>query len=308
MKAVQTVAEVNQYLDKARKSNKSIGFVPTMGALHEGHLTLVRTARKQNEVVVSSIFVNPIQFNNPEDLAKYPRTIDRDIKLLDEAGCDLVFIPSVEEMYPEKVTKKYDFGLLERVMEGYYRPGHFNGVAIVVKRLFDIVGPDKAYFGVKDFQQLAIIKAMVSMENLKLKIVPCTTVREPDGLAMSSRNMRLSKEDRKLAPEIYKSLQELKTDAPRLEIAELKERVIKQLKGKGIEVEYIEIADTNTLQPITSWDSLPGGKIKRIPEPEDLSDGQMPAIDDAVGAFIACYLGGIRLIDNIILFHIFAGR
>ncbi len=204
----QTKNELQNAL-KAQGTNPIIGFVPTMGALHEGHLSLVRQAKRESEIVVVSIFVNPIQFNNSDDLQKYPRDLDRDLDLLKEVGCDIVFAPSEAEMYPENPTESYAFGDLETVMEGAFRPGHFNGVAIVVKRLFDLIKPTAAYFGEKDFQQLAIIRALTEKENLSVEIVGCPIIREKDGLAMSSRNVRLSAEDRRIAPQIYKTLRTL---------------------------------------------------------------------------------------------------
>ena len=180
---LNTIPSTQAAIRKEIGNGKTIGFVPTMGALHEGHLVLIRRAVAENDFVVVSIFVNPIQFNNPDDLAKYPRTLETDLKMLESTGCHLVFAPSAEEMYPEPDRSEFDFGKLDKVMEGKFRPGHFNGVAIVVKKLFEIVSPHKAYFGEKDFQQLAIIKNMVSQLNLPVHIVPCPIVREPDGLA-----------------------------------------------------------------------------------------------------------------------------
>jgi pantoate--beta-alanine ligase len=193
MNIFSTKAAVISELDAIRKNGKSIGFVPTMGALHQGHISLVKMARQRNDVVVVSIFVNPIQFNKKEDLIKYPRTLNQDLALLESAKVDIVFNPTVEEMYPNKTSEKFDFGDLGKVLEGAFRPGHFNGVAVVVKRLFEIVRPHQAYFGKKDFQQLAIIRKLVEMENIPVEIVPGETKREADGLAMSSRNVRLSK-------------------------------------------------------------------------------------------------------------------
>ena len=172
MKVFEKIADINSYIAERKNRGTTVGFVPTMGALHEGHLELMRRAKRENDLLVVSIFVNPIQFNNPEDLEKYPRNTGKDISLLKDVGCDVLFIPEVDEMYPEKVETEYDFGKLSEVMEGAFRPGHFNGVAVVVKKLFDITIPDRAYFGEKDFQQLAIIKKLVSMENIPVEIVP----------------------------------------------------------------------------------------------------------------------------------------
>lgn len=283
MEVFHTVSETRKWLAGKRSVGKTIGFVPTMGALHEGHLNLVNRARRENDVNGCSIFVNPIQFNNQEDLQKYPRTLENDLNLLERTGCDLVFVPSVEEMYPEPVTKKFDFGALESVMEGAHRPGHFNGVAVVVEKLFDIFGPDRAYFGEKDFQQLRIIQSLVKMENIPVEIVPCPTVREPDGLAMSSRNHRLSKEERAVAPEIYKTLLFSREHAGNIPVQELEKICSTMLENKGFRVDYFEIAEPDSLQPIDSWQKTPG------------------AI-----ACLAAFLGSVRLIDNMILFANFA--
>jgi pantoate--beta-alanine ligase len=272
----QTKNELQDAL-KAQGANPIVGFVPTMGALHEGHLSLVRQAKRENEVVVVSIFVNPIQFNNSEDLEKYPRTLEHDLKLLEEAGCTLVFAPSEAEMYPEKPSEKYDFGTLETVMEGAFRPGHFNGVAIVVKRLFDLVKPTTAYFGEKDFQQLAIIRALVEKENMAVEIVGCSIIRENDGLAMSSRNTRLSDEDRRIAPQIYKTLRDSRDLVDVFTPQQLKAFTAEQLqKIPRTKLEYFEIANAKTLQPIEHWNDCP----RRI-------------------ACVAIWLGDVRLIDNV---------
>ncbi len=278
MKTINTISQTKQFLLEAKKEGKSIGFVPTMGALHEGHLTLMRRAKKENDLLAVSVFVNPIQFNNPEDLKKYPRDLEKDKQLLKSVGCDVVFAPTVDEMYPEeKVTEHFDFGKLETVMEGAFRPGHFNGVAVVVKRLFNIITPDRAYFGEKDFQQLAIIKQLVKMENMPVEIVPCAIVREPDGLAMSSRNERLTPDERALAPFIYQTLQQaaqLKTEKSPLEIIQW---VTNKFKAQpAFTLEYFELADDVFLQPVTRWEKGKG----------------------TIG-FIAAFLGDVRLIDNI---------
>jgi len=185
MKVFDSVREIKKHLAEEKNTQKTIGFVPTMGALHEGHLELMRRAKEENDLLVVSVFVNPIQFNNQEDLAKYPRDLNRDKQLLESVGCDILFAPTVDEMYPEaKIVEKFDFAELATVMEGAFRPGHFNGVAVVVKRLFNIIEPTRAYFGEKDFQQLAIIQKLVEIEEMPIKIVSCPIVREPDGLAM----------------------------------------------------------------------------------------------------------------------------
>jgi pantoate--beta-alanine ligase len=283
MKILQTIAETRQWLAEETSGGRSVGLVPTMGALHEGHLNLVRKSARENDLCTCSIFVNPIQFNNPEDLVKYPRTVENDVMLLEKAGCELVLIPSVEEMYPEPVTKKFDFGPLERVMEGSHRPGHFNGVAIVVEKLFDIFRPDRAYFGEKDFQQLRIIQSLVKMEKIPVKIIPCPTVRESDGLAMSSRNRRLSMAEREVAPWIYKTLLFARDHAGKILVPDLHKICTAMLEDKGFRVDYFEIAEPGALQPIATWQETNGAM-----------------------AFVAAFLGEVRLIDNMILFANFA--
>jgi pantoate--beta-alanine ligase len=269
MVVAETIADTRKYLDRAKKEGKTVGFVPTMGALHAGHIELVKRSCLENQITGCSIFVNPIQFNNKEDLAKYPRTLEKDLELLEESGCDLIFVPSAMEMYPEPVSKTYDFGPLEKVMEGAYRPGHFNGVAIVVKKLFEIFTPDRSYFGEKDFQQLRIIQTLVEMERLPVEIIPCPTVREPDGLAMSSRNRRLTAEERSIAPGIYRALTRAKESMNTATVDEVKRSSVKYLEDMGFRVEYFE---------------SPNGAI----------------------ACVAAFLGEVRLIDNMILFRIFA--
>jgi len=283
MIVLSTIGETRQWLAVQRAMGKTVGFVPTMGALHQGHLNLVSRSCHENDISGCSIFVNPIQFNNQEDLTKYPRTLETDLQLLEQTGCDLVFVPSVEEMYPRPVDEKYDFGNLERVMEGEHRPGHFNGVAVVVKKLFDIFQPDRAYFGEKDFQQLRIIQLLVELETIPVEIVPCPTVRETDGLAMSSRNRRLSAAERAAAPEIYKTLLRAKELAKIIPIPELREISTAWLENKGFKVDYFELADSITLKPVKNWEEAPG-----------------------VVACVAAFLGNVRLIDNMILFSNFA--
>jgi pantoate--beta-alanine ligase len=278
VEVINTIKEMQTFSSSHRKEGKKLGFVPTMGALHQGHLELVKQAVKENDIAVCSIFINPIQFNNPDDLKKYPRTFQRDSELLEKEGCHIIFHPSVEEMYPGPVVKVYDFGNLDKVMEGKYRQGHFNGVAVVVKKLFDMVMPHRAYFGEKDYQQLAIIKALVKMENLDVEIVPCPIVREDDGLAMSSRNVRLSAEQRHHAPSIYKTLARARNLYPVSTVAEVKQEVINAINEEPLmNLEYFEISDTETLEPIT--DKKP---------------------EKAVIACIAVHMGDVRLIDNMI--------
>lgn len=271
------IVDIQLFLKAKHSSGLSVGLVPTMGALHEGHLSLIRRAKKENKIVVASVFVNPVQFNNPADLEKYPRTPEKDVALLDGAGCDAVFMPSVEEMYPAKINDHYDFGAIEQVMEGACRPGHFNGVAIVVRKLFEIVEPDRAYFGEKDFQQQAIIRKMVKDYNINLEIVPCDIVRENDGLAMSSRNMRLNADERAIAPMIYKVLRETVAKVDTMSPAEMKAFALKRYSEiKQFDVEYVEIADETTLQSVKEWNDSEHARI-----------------------FVALQLGPVRLIDNL---------
>lgn len=277
MKIVRTVAELSDSLVSYRKENRKIGFVPTMGALHRGHLSLVEKAKVQTDVVVASVFVNPNQFNNADDLKRYPRDLSKDADMLESVKCDLLFAPDVEEVYPEEDTRVFDFGSLETVMEGKYRPGHFNGVAQVVSRLFDMVKPDKAFFGLKDFQQLAVIQNMVQQLKLSVEIVPCAIIREDDGLAMSSRNALLTDEQRKNAPKIARTLFDSCNFVPDLTIEALKEKVRTEInKSPELEVEYFEIVDGYTLQAVDNW-----------------SDSNY-----IVGC-IAVFANKIRLIDNV---------
>jgi len=278
MEIVKHIQDINNLLKTYRTKRLTIGFVPTMGALHEGHVSMIRKARNENDIVVCSIFVNPIQFNNKEDLEKYPRNLERDIEILSKNSCDILFYPDVEEMYPEEVQTKYDFGYLDKILEGEYRPGHFNGVAVVVKKLFDIIEPDKAYFGEKDFQQLVIIKKLVNDFTIPVKIIPCPIIRENDGLAMSSRNMRLTPDERKIAPAIYQLLMRSKGKAKTLSVEHLKKWIADEIKKFPFILEYFEIADSVTLKPIIKWE-----------------ESENPI------ALIAVYLGKIRLIDNMFL-------
>jgi pantoate--beta-alanine ligase len=277
MHIFETIKETQEFVIEARKKGQTIGFVPTMGALHEGHLELMRHAKRENDLLAVSIFVNPIQFNNPEDLKKYPRVLDHDLKLLQSVKCDFVFTPSEQEMYPEPPTDTFNFGPLEHVMEGAFRPGHFNGVAIVVKKLFQIVEPHRGYFGEKDYQQLAIIKTLVEQEHFPIAIVPCAIVREEDGLAMSSRNTRLTPKERKLAPEIYRILTTVAGQSKNMDPKALQLFGRQQFdQVKAFETEYFELADDRQLQPIEGWKEKQG-----------------------VRAFVALTLGNVRLIDNI---------
>lgn len=249
------IVDLQNELFEVRKSGKSVGLVPTMGALHEGHASLVRKSVQDNGVTVVSVFVNPTQFNDKNDLKNYPRTLDADCKLLDECGADYVFAPSVEEMYPAPDTRHFEFPPVSTVMEGAHRPGHFNGVCQVVSRLFYIVRPDRAYFGEKDWQQIAVIKAMVKSIGIKVDIVECPIVRDTDGLARSSRNTLLAPDERAIAPAIYKALKESVEYARTHTVKETHDHCVSQInKVDGLEVEYFSIVDGNTLVDVESWD------------------------------------------------------
>lgn len=276
MRVIHSISEIKHTL---RGSAKSIGFVPTMGALHRGHISLIERAKAENDLVVCSIFVNPTQFDNPEDLKKYPRTLETDCQLLEAARCDFVFAPSAEEMYPTSPELSLNFGNLETVMEGAFRNGHFNGVGIVVAKLFHIVNPDRAYFGLKDLQQVAVLRRMVKDLSFDLELIPCPTVRESDGLAMSSRNTRLSKEARALAPQIHKALQKAKDDLIKgLTSLETKARLADHFSNfPEFELEYFEISRFENLQPI-----------------------ERKAESGETAICIAAYLDGVRLIDNLV--------
>jgi pantoate--beta-alanine ligase len=276
MKIVNNIKKLKGYLAEEKRNNKQVGFVPTMGALHEGHLSLVKRCVEENDVCVVSIFVNPTQFNDKHDLETYPRTLEKDCSLLEPAGCDYVFAPSVEEMYPEPDTRTFDFGLVSAVMEGARRPGHFNGVAQIVSKLFYAVEPDNAYFGEKDFQQIAVIRAMVEQLNIPVKIIACPILREADGLALSSRNVRLTSEQRQKAPLIARTLKESTTFAREKSVQEVIDYVVNTINADPVmRVEYYEIVDGYTLESIQNW-----------------SDTTYP-----VGC-ITVYCGEVRLIDN----------
>jgi pantoate--beta-alanine ligase len=277
MLVVETIDKLHTFLAEARAAGKSVGLVPTMGALHDGHASLVKRSVEENGVTVVSVFVNPTQFNDKGDLERYPRTLEADCHLLEALGTDCVFAPTVEEVYPEPDTRVFDFDPLDKVMEGVYRPGHFNGVAQIVSKLFYAVEPDKAYFGEKDFQQLAIIREMVRQLNIPVKIMGCPIVRENDGLALSSRNMLLSAEERERALTISRSLFASLEYAKSHTLAETKAFVEDAInKTEGLQLEYYQIVDGNTLQEIDEW-----------------SDSNY-----IVGC-IALFCGKIRLIDNI---------
>ncbi len=278
MEIFEEVKALKVFLRTRRDKHLSIGLVPTMGALHDGHLELIKASKAENQITVCSIYVNPAQFNNPSDLEKYPRTIERDSELLRKAGCDVIFAPSNQEMYSQRTTLKFDFGSLDKVMEGKFRPGHFSGVALVVSKLFNIVQPNRAYFGQKDFQQFKIISKVVDELLFDLKLSSVPIMREQSGLAMSSRNQRLSSIERETAVIFYQSLQmgrELLLKGDSLE--KVKHEVKKKCESiSGIRLEYIELADTENLKPIEIVSS------KSI-------------------LLIAGYVGEVRLIDNLLL-------
>ncbi len=277
MRVVKTISELKSLISGYKQENKTVGLVPTMGALHAGHKSLVDRARKENDIVVVSVFVNPTQFNNKQDLATYPRTEERDCALLEAAGCDVVFMPAVEEVYLEPDNRQFDLGAVAEVMEGAHRPGHFNGVAQIVSKLFGFVEPDRAYFGEKDFQQIAVIRKMVQLEGFKLQIVACPIKREDDGLALSSRNVRLTAEQRQLAPNIYRVLKESCNFAKSHTVAETEKFVVDSLNAlPQMEVEYYSIVDALTMQPVSDW-----------------------ADADSITGCITVYCGEVRLIDNI---------
>lgn len=277
MEIFKQIRPLKAFLRDARRSEKSIGLVPTMGALHQGHITLIKAAQKQNNITVCSIFVNPTQFNNPSDLLKYPRTLDKDIDLLKEVRCDVLFCPESDEVYPEKSTLKLDFGHLDQVMEGKFRPGHFSGVGLVVSKLFNIVVPDNAYFGQKDWQQFAVIRALVEQMNFNVSIHGIPTLREPDGLALSSRNLRLSADQRQYANVFYLALLLAKSQLEAGQSVEIVKDLVKSTieKKPEIKLEYFEVADSKNLILM-----------------ENVNQSDQPIM------CIAGYVGDVRLIDN----------
>lgn len=279
MKVFKSKKELKSDLLFLKENQKTIGFVPTMGALHQGHISLIKRAKEECDVVVCSIFVNPTQFDNKEDLELYPITLDEDTQLLQRNFCDVLFIPSVEEMYSEEVkAKKYNFEGIENEMEGAFRKGHFDGVGTIVHHFFNIVSPNKAFFGEKDFQQLQIIKKLVEIENMPIEIIGCPIFREKDGLAMSSRNTRLSEEMRKEAPLIYQVLQEVQKQVKQKSIQEIENFVKQKFQESILELEYFLISDIETLKPT-----------------------QVLEQQKKYRAFIATFAGDVRLIDNIAL-------
>lgn len=280
MKVINKTSDLQAIIEQLKNDGKSIGLVPTMGALHKGHLSLVKNSISNNDITVVSIFVNPTQFNNPNDLASYPRMVDKDLELLQTVGCDVVFAPEADDIYSKSETDsrfEFDFEGLDKVMEGKFRPGHFNGVVQIVSKLFDLVRPDRAYFGEKDFQQLAIIRLMTRRYNLPIEIVPCPIVREDSGLALSSRNSLLKDNEKQVASHIYAVLNESRQFVPQTEVEELKQCVIAAIEQKPeLKVEYFDIVDGHTLKSIVKWDE--SGYI--------------------VGC-ITVFCGNVRLIDNI---------
>jgi pantoate--beta-alanine ligase len=287
MIVTKTIKATVDLLNLKRKEGSSIGLVPTMGALHSGHLSLIRRAKTENNFVVCSIFVNPVQFNNKEDLEKYPRTFDADFRLLEDEGCDLIFAPEVDEIYPNnnEPSPVYDLNGLDKPMEGMFRPGHFQGVCVIVHKLFNIINPTRAYFGEKDFQQLAIIRHITKSLKPEVQIVGCSIVRDEDGLALSSRNMRLSESERQIAPMIYKTLQQAKHKIKSLSKIDITPNQLKQWISDQIssypplKPEYVELVDKNTLHPVNDWSE-----------------------SNELIVCVAVYDGSVRLIDNIVLF------
>ncbi|CAN5143683.1 pantoate--beta-alanine ligase [soil metagenome] len=273
-------ADIKQHLQNLRLKGIRTGYVPTMGALHEGHLSLISESKKQTQITICSIFVNPTQFNNPEDFSKYPVTIDQDIYKLEKNKCDVLFLPDVAEMYPRGIEENFhvELGYLENILEGRFRPGHFQGVCNIVKHLAEIIEPDIMFLGQKDYQQCMVIKKLLQLMNSAVSLQVCDTVREPDGLAMSSRNLRLNAEERKTAVEIYNAMDRIKKNVNKEDFVSLTQRVSDELSAKGFKVDYIQIADAETLLPVNKY-------------------------DDAQGLVVlaAAYLNNIRLIDNLII-------
>jgi pantoate--beta-alanine ligase len=276
---IKDIKTLQKHLLSYKDAGKTIGFVPTMGALHDGHVSLVQKAIHENDVFVSSIFVNPTQFNNATDFQKYPITIEADIDKLEKAGCGILFLPSVEEMYPKgEKNLHYELGSLETILEGKYRPGHFQGVCMIVDKLLAAVTPNVLYLGRKDYQQCMVINKMMQLRHYNIRLCICDTIREKDGLAMSSRNMRLNEVERKQALRIIESLTLIKNKLKKGNIEVLKKEAVLFLENNGYKVDYAEIADTETLELQHEWD----GEKKLV-------------------ALVAAYLNEVRLIDNIIL-------
>ena len=281
MEIFKEISPLKAFLKEVRKAGKTIGLVPTMGALHRGHLSLIKASKASNDVTVSTVFVNPTQFNNPSDLLKYPRTLDKDTEMLKEVRCDVLFAPETTELYPQTSTLKLDFGTLDKVMEGEFRPGHFSGVGLIVSKLFNIVEPDNAYFGQKDWQQFAIISKLVEELNFPLNLHSVATQRETDGLAMSSRNLRLSAEQRKVATVFYRALQMAQRELLNGANIRATRKAVKDLveHEEGVKLEYFEIADSKNLNVL-----------------ENVDKANQPIL------CIAGFVGDVRLIDNLFLF------
>lgn len=279
---LKRATDLHKYLEVQREKGAKIGFIPTMGALHEGHISLIEKARQSTDLTICSIFVNPTQFNDPEDYKKYPKTIEKDMAALEKGGCHILFLPNVEEVYPQGTNNSahYEIGYLESILEGKYRPGHFQGVCKVVHRLLQMVYPHRLYLGQKDYQQCMVIQRLLELtemdQEITIQISP--TRREKDGLAMSSRNMRLDASARQMAPAIYQSLLFIKENLQPGKLSPLKEQAIATLTAKGFKVDYVEIADAASLAIVDRWD----GHQKIV-------------------ALVAAFTGGVRLIDNLLL-------
>jgi pantoate--beta-alanine ligase len=285
MKIFRNIEEYGAWYSEVNLKNTPIGFVPTMGALHKGHLSLIEASKRDNDYTVCSIFVNPTQFNDKADYDKYPRTLDDDVEVLEKQSCDVLFAPASHEMYPANGQRsqfaQINLGQVAEVMEGKFRPGHFDGVVTIVAKLFGIIKPNKAYFGQKDFQQLAIVRQMINELEMPVAIISCPTIREDDGLALSSRNLLLSPEQRAEAPTIYQSLLKSKEKLTKQNVNQIKQGLIDQInRSSSLDVEYVEIADSRSLQPIDSWGSA-----------------------ESAVCCVAVHAGDVRLIDNIILYN-----
>lgn len=278
MQILKDAASARQFVKAQKHVGKTIGLVPTMGALHQGHMSLMTRCAGENDLTIASIFVNPIQFNNPADLAKYPRTLERDVELLERVGCQAVFCPSAEEMYKMQPKLSLDFGLLDKTLEGKFRPGHFSGVGLIVAKLFNIIQPDAAYFGLKDYQQFLVVSQLVRDLSFPVKLIGCDIVREADGLAMSSRNQRLSADERKRAALLYQVLQRSKTHLEQKTLSVIKSEAETLLSQSKIRLEYLELANRENLEIQTTFSS------------------STPSI-----LLIAAYVGEVRLIDNLMV-------
>jgi len=272
--------DLHSYLEKIRITNKTIGFVPTMGALHDGHFSLIEECRKQSSLTICTIFVNPTQFNNPEDFKKYPVTIEKDILFLEEHACDILFLPDEKEIYPDAASKKkhFDLGYIETILEGQFRPGHFQGVCLIMEKLLNIINPDFLFLGQKDFQQCLVIKKLISMMNLKVNVVICPTLREQNGLAMSSRNTRLTNQERTVAAELHACLQFIKKNLTKDNFYKLRTNAILYLEKAGFKIDYLELANTKNLALMDHYESKENLII-----------------------LIAAYLNNVRLIDNLLI-------